>query len=118
MNAPKKKTRNWKPENDEKLKELLTKGMTDLQCAYHMGFGYDTVKERRIRLGWKKNDARNVNPGGKHPVRPKPPEEKPNPLILAEEIIPGFRKETMCIHSPGNRIEKLTIDEVMRRLGL
>lgn len=102
------------PKHDIILTELVENGLGYQEIIKAMGFKQDTIYRKVRKHGLK--IAHKPNHQTKAEKCPPIPKDKPNPIELAKIHIPGFNPETMCIHHPGNRIERISLDEIMRRV--
>lgn len=102
----------WKGECDNTLRKYLNDGFTDQQIAILMNFSVGTVSVKRKALNLPANKLPIGN--GCKELGGFIPDPRPNPLREAEKYIPGFNSETMCIHYPNNRLERITLHEAVR----
>lgn len=111
--------RAWIPElYDEPLKKLLAAGLTDTAIGDRMQFDPAEVTRARRRLGLRPNKRFTASP---ERVQDGPaPKFKPNPLVIAEQKVPGFNRETMTRNGRPIKLEEIMLlcNAELKREGL
>ena len=96
--------------HDPMLIQLVKDGKNDYRIAEIMGFSKSTIEIHRTQLGLAAN-ARPFRPPASHIERDRPaPKEKPDPLGVAQQFLPGFDRETMTRHG-----RPIKLDDAVRQ---
>lgn len=119
IDKPKRKrnrSTDWNSEKDNVLSYLVKLKKSDTEISLIMQEPYSTVSHHRRMLGLKGNAAPDVAKRINETIIAAP-KDRANPLEIAKVYIPGFNPETMCIHHQDNRLERITLTQLMRRVN-